>query len=75
MKNLLEEEINKFLWSDLSSNIEGYEFGMIPLNASFKCSQYAKSYKKGRYTDLSDEITVFYSAKVYLYQRFGTQWC
>jgi hypothetical protein len=28
---LFEEEINKFLWSDLSSNIDGYKYGMIPL--------------------------------------------
>ena len=28
---LFEEEINKFLWSDVSSNIDGYEFGFIPL--------------------------------------------
>ena len=26
-----EEEIKKILFSDLSSKIEGYEFGMIPL--------------------------------------------
>jgi len=31
--------------------------------------------KSFTYTDLSDEITVFNSAKVHLYQRFGTQWC
>ena len=31
IKNLLEEEIKKFLWSDLSSDIDGYEYGMIPL--------------------------------------------
>ena len=31
VKNLFEEEINKFLWSDLSSDIGGYEYGMIPL--------------------------------------------
>ena len=31
VKILFEEEINKFLWSDLSSNIDGYEYGMIPL--------------------------------------------
>ena len=28
---LFEEEINKFLWSDVSSDIDGYEFGFIPL--------------------------------------------
>ena len=31
VKNLFEEEINIFLWSDLSSDIDGYAFGMIPL--------------------------------------------
>jgi hypothetical protein len=28
-----------------------------------------------RYTDFSNEITVFNSAKVHLHQCFGTQWC
>ena len=31
VKILFEEEINKFLSSDLSSNIDGYDYGMIPL--------------------------------------------
>ena len=31
VKIMFEEEINKFLWSDLSSDIDGYEFGLIPL--------------------------------------------
>ena len=30
-KILFEEEINKFRWSDLSSDIDGYEYGMILL--------------------------------------------
>ena len=28
-----------------------------------------------QHTDLSKETTVFNSAKVHLYQGFGTQWC
>ena len=31
IKNMLEEEINNFLWSDLSSDIDGCKYGMIPL--------------------------------------------
>ena len=31
VKKLFEEEINKFLWSDLSSDIDGYKYGMILL--------------------------------------------
>ena len=28
---MFEDEVNKFLWSDLNSDIAGYEHGMIPL--------------------------------------------
>jgi len=31
IKNLFEDEVNKFLWSNLNSDIEGCEHGMIPL--------------------------------------------
>ena len=52
-KYLLEEEINKLLWSDLNSKIEGYEYGMIPLMLAMirvnnHIDFYAKSCKKGR---------------------------
>ena len=31
IKNLFEDEVNKFLWSNLNSDTEGCEHGMIPL--------------------------------------------
>ena len=36
VKILFEEEINKFLWSDLSSDIDGYAYEMIPLMIKVK---------------------------------------